>query len=56
VVEANSQLEDSPSLINKDPEGEGWICKLETQDPGALDALMDEKAYLAFTEDGGSQD
>jgi glycine cleavage system H protein len=28
IIEVNTALEDDPSLINKDPYGEGWIMKI----------------------------
>jgi glycine cleavage system H protein len=45
VVEGNGALADDPSLINRDPEGEGWFFKLRLSDPSELDGLMDEAAY-----------
>ena len=45
VVEGNAAIADDPSLINRDPEGEGWFFKLKLDDPGAVDGLMDEGAY-----------
>ncbi|MES2146797.1 MAG: glycine cleavage system protein GcvH [Pseudomonadota bacterium] len=45
VTEGNSALGDDPSLINRDPEGDGWFFKLKLADPGELDGLMDEAAY-----------
>jgi glycine cleavage system H protein len=45
VVEGNSALVDDPSLINRDPEGEGWFFKLKLSDASELDGLMDEAAY-----------
>jgi glycine cleavage system H protein len=33
VVEVNPELEASPYLINHDPYGAGWICKIELADP-----------------------
>jgi glycine cleavage system H protein len=45
VVESNSALSDDPSLINRDPEGEGWFFKLKLSDPAELEGLMDEAAY-----------
>jgi glycine cleavage system H protein len=52
VVEANSVLEETPGLLNKDPEGDGWICKLEVEDAETtLEELMDETAYKTFTEE-----
>ena len=45
VIEGNSAIADDPSLINRDPEGEGWFFKLKLDNPGELDGLMDEAAY-----------
>jgi glycine cleavage system H protein len=45
VVEGNAALADDPSLINRDPEGEGWFFKLKLSDPEELSGLMDEGAY-----------
>jgi glycine cleavage system H protein len=45
VIEGNPALADDPSLINRDPEGEGWFFKLKLSDPSELEALMDETAY-----------
>ena len=48
VVEGNSAVADDPSVINSDPEGEGWFFKLKLDNPGELDGLMDEAAYRDF--------
>ena len=45
VIEGNSAIADDPSLINRDPEGDGWFFKLKLADAGELDGLMDEAAY-----------
>jgi glycine cleavage system H protein len=52
VVESNSVLEETPGLLNKDPEGEGWIAKLEVEGgEEAVGKLMDEEGYRKFTEE-----
>ena len=48
VVEGNPALTDDPSLVNSDPEGEGWFFKVTLSDASELEALMDETAYAAF--------
>lgn len=48
VTEGNPALADDPSLVNSDPEGEGWFFRLTLSDPSELEALMDEDAYKAF--------
>ena len=45
VVEGNSAIADDPSLINRDPEGEGWFFKLKLSDPSELEGLMSEADY-----------
>jgi glycine cleavage system H protein len=45
VLEANPAIADDPSLINSDPEGEGWFFKLRLSDPASSTGLMDEAAY-----------
>lgn len=46
VVECNTELEDSPELINEDPYG-AWIIKIEMSDNGELSSLLDASAYSA---------
>ena len=48
IIEGNAALADDPSLINSDPEGEGWFFKLKLDNPSELDGLMDEAAYREF--------
>lgn len=48
VLEGNPALGDDPSLVNTDPEGEGWFFKITLSDTAELDGLMDETAYEAF--------
>lgn len=45
VVEGNSKVADDPSIVNSDPEGEGWFFKLKLDNPGEVEGLMDEAAY-----------
>ena len=50
VIEGNAALADDSSLVNSDPEGEGWFFKITLADASELDQLMDEQAYAAFVE------
>jgi glycine cleavage system H protein len=45
VIEGNPAVADDPSVINRDPEGEGWFFKLKLDNPAELEGLMDENAY-----------
>ena len=49
IVEVNSELEDSPAIVNEDPFGKGWIVKIKPSDPGEYDALMSAATYEEFT-------
>ena len=50
VKEINSELEDSPQLINESPEDDGWICKLSDVDKAELEDLMTEEEYHNYIE------
>jgi glycine cleavage system H protein len=45
VIEGNPALADDPSLVNRDPQGDGWFFKMTLADKAELDGLMDEAAY-----------
>lgn len=45
VIGINQQLELQPDLINQDPYGNGWICRIKPSDLEELDELMDSDAY-----------
>lgn len=47
VLEFNSELEDQPDLVNKDPYGKGWIIKVKIGDESQLDGLLSADAYKA---------
>lgn len=47
VSETNGGLENAPELINKEPYGAGWICRLKNVDKAGLDALMTAEQYRA---------
>lgn len=48
VIEGNAALADDSSLVNSDPEHEGWFFRITLSDPSELEELMDEAAYEAF--------
>lgn len=50
ITEVNAALESQPELLNSDPYGAGWICRIEVGDPSELDGLMDAEAYRTLTE------
>jgi glycine cleavage system H protein len=48
VSEVNTDLADTPQVINEDPYGKGWIFAVEMSDPNQANGLMDAAAYQAF--------
>lgn len=48
VVEFNDAVDADPSIVNKDPYGEGWMVKVKMSDPSEYDALLDAEAYTAL--------
>ena len=49
ITEVNEAPADNPAMLNEDPEGAAWLCKMTLADPSELDGLMDAKAYAALT-------
>uniref|UniRef100_A0A060T971 Glycine cleavage system H protein n=1 Tax=Blastobotrys adeninivorans TaxID=409370 RepID=A0A060T971_BLAAD len=45
VVEGNSEVADTPSLVNEDPMGAAWFAKIKLNDQGEIDSLMTLEAY-----------
>ncbi len=50
ISAVNEALDSQPELLNSDPYGEGWICRITMTDAAELDTLMDAEAYRALTE------
>ncbi len=46
VVAVNDALADAPEKVNQDPYNEGWMLQVKPADASAVDALMDQAAYL----------
>ena len=49
IIEANNVLQEKPGTINKSPEGEGWIARIEVKDKGEMKELMSMDEYAKFT-------
>ena len=52
VTRVNEALVKDPSLINRSPYEQGWICVLETQNPSEKESLMDSQPYEAWVKGG----
>ena len=51
ILAVNNRLEESPDLVNESAEDQGWFFRMEVDDEGELDELMDEEGYHAFVEE-----
>lgn len=49
IIEANNVLQEKPGTINKSPEGEGWIARIQVKDEGEIEKLMNMDEYAKFT-------
>ena len=45
ITEVNPILESEPEKVNSDPYGEGWMVKMEVDNPEDVNNLMDAEAY-----------
>jgi len=50
VLEVNESLSDTPEVLNEDPYENGWLYKVEFNNPSELDNLFDAKGYDEFCE------
>ena len=50
VIEINNNLNDDASIVNQDPENDGWIFKMKISDPNQYNNLMNLDEYLASLE------
>ena len=48
IVEVNTELIDSPELINQDPYGRGWIMRVEVSDLQELKSLLTSREIVSW--------
>ena len=48
VTESNEAIVSDPSLVNQDPEGNGWFFKIKVSNPEQLNELMSKEDYDKF--------
>jgi len=51
IVEVNSELTESPGLVNQGPFEKGWMLKLKVEDPAQVESLLNAASYKQFIED-----
>jgi len=52
VIAANAKLDGEPELLNRDPHGDGWYCRIRLSDPNEAGELMDAASYEQLTRSG----
>lgn len=52
VLEVNTDLVDSPDVLNEDPYGEGWIVRIEVANPDELESLLPAAEYKKLLDEG----
>ncbi len=51
IMEVNEDLEEAPGLVNSDPYGDGWLFKIDPNDPDELSELLDAEGYNEYMEE-----
>ena len=46
VVELNAALAVTPTAVNSDPYGQGWLCTVRPSSAADVNSLLDAQAYL----------
>ena len=48
IIIFNEELTSTPELVNTDPYGQGWMVKIEIEDPDEMSNLLTHEAYSAL--------
>jgi len=48
ITAMNEEVEDEPTLVNKDPYGEGWLFKIKMSDSSQVKSLMQGEDALKW--------
>ncbi len=51
VIERNEAIIESPEGLNEDMYEDGWLIRIEMNEPGEASGLMDHEAYVRFIEE-----
>lgn len=50
VIEVNQNLDSVSEILSRDPENEGWICKVKVESFEEINNLMTKEEYSKFIE------
>ena len=56
IFEINPAIEDDVDIVNSVPEGDGWICKINIDNPNELESLLELEDYEDYEEDEIDED
>jgi glycine cleavage system H protein len=45
VLEVNATLDNEPEVVNRSPDEEGWLVRMEIADPDGLKSLLSREEY-----------
>jgi glycine cleavage system H protein len=48
IIVFNDELTSTPELVNSDPYDQGWMVKIEVENPDEIDNLLTHEAYSAL--------
>ena len=48
IAAFNDELTSAPELVNSDPYDQGWMVKIEIENPDEIDNLLSHEAYAAL--------
>ena len=51
ITAHNENVKSDPALVNNEAEKDGWVLKVQVEDPKDIEELMDAKAYAKFCEE-----
>lgn len=49
IIEINGSLKDNPTIINTDPEGQGWMIRIRLSNAAEVNDLLDADSYRQLT-------
>ena len=48
IIVFNDELTSTPELVNSDPYGQGWMVKIEIENPDEINNLLTHEVYTAL--------
>jgi glycine cleavage system H protein len=48
IIKMNTNLDQHPELVNKDPYGEGWMARIALADVSQVDGLLSAEEYASL--------